>query len=66
MMDFAYPISALPVQPEGSKRVCESLSQSTFNGTPCCKQTETTVPKHSIRPAMVDPAFAMRMKISPG
>jgi hypothetical protein len=34
MIDFAYPSSSLPVQPEGSNRVCESLSQSTLSGTP--------------------------------
>ena len=28
--------------------------------------TETTVPKHSINPAIVEPSFAIRMKISPG
>jgi hypothetical protein len=28
--------------------------------------TETTVPKHSINPAIVEPSFVIRMKISPG
>jgi hypothetical protein len=31
------------------------LLHSTFNGTPCCRLAETTVPKHSIKPAMVEP-----------
>jgi hypothetical protein len=35
MIDFAYPIFGLPVHPEGSNRVCDNLSQSTFSGTPC-------------------------------
>ena len=56
----------IPVPPDGSKRVWESLSQSTLSGTPCCRLTEMTVPKHSINPAIVEPSFAIRMKISPG
>ena len=66
MIDLAYPSSSFPVQPDGSNRVCESLSHSTLSGTPCCRLTETTVPKHSINPAIVEPSFAIRMKISPG
>jgi DNA-binding NarL/FixJ family response regulator len=51
-MDFAYPSSSFPVQPDGSNRVCDSLSHRTLSGTPCCRLTETTVPKHSINPAI--------------
>jgi hypothetical protein len=65
MIDFAYPSSRLPVQHEGSNRVCASLSQSTLGATPGCRLTDTTEPKlHQSRDGGT--RLAMRTKISAG
>jgi hypothetical protein len=37
MIDLAKPMSGLPLQPLGSKRVWANFSHSSFSGTPCCK-----------------------------
>ena len=59
-------MSGLFVQPLGSNRTCWNLSTNVFSGTPYCRAREIAVAKLSIRPLMVDPSFAIRMKISPG
>ncbi len=66
MIDLAKPMSGLPVQPLGSKRVWANFSQNSFSGTPCCSAMETARAKLSIRPLTVEPSLAMVMKSSPG
>ena len=65
MIDLAKPMSGLPLQPLGSKRVWANFSHSSFSGTPCCSAMETAQEKLSMRPLTVDPSLAMVMKISP-
>ena len=66
MIDVAIGISWLPVKPDGSKRVPLNFSIRTCSGTPCWSASEIAVANESIRPAMTEPSFAMRTKISPG
>ena len=66
MMDLAYRMSALFVQPLGSKRVWLNLSHRTLSGTPYWSASEIAVANESISPETVEPSFAMVIKISPG
>ena len=66
MIDLAKPMSGLPLQPLGSKRVCANFSQSSFSGTPCCSAMDVASAKLSISPLTVDPSLAMVMNSSPG
>ena len=66
MIELARGISGLPVKPEGSNLVRVNLSTSSRSGTPCWNASEMAVPKLSIKPEMVEPSLAIRMKISPG
>src|SRR5690606_40934862 len=66
MMDFAMGICRLFVKPLGSKRMWLNLLQRSSSGTPYCSAMEMAVAKASIRPEMVEPCFAIVMKISPG
>ena len=59
-------MSGLLVKPAGSKRVWANLSHRSLSGTPCWSASDTPRAKLSIRPEMVEPSLAMRMKISPG
>src|SRR6516162_2187911 len=65
-MDFAYGICELPVHPHGSNRTCENLSTRNRRGTPYCSDRLVTTAIESIRPEIVEPSFAIVMKISPG
>ena len=56
----------MPVHPLGSNRTCANLSTRNLIGTPYCKLKLTAVAKASISPEIVDPSFAIVMKISPG
>ena len=66
MIDLANPISGVPLQPLGSKRVWANFSQSSFSGTPCCSESETAQAKLSMRPETVLPSLAMVTNSSPG
>ncbi len=66
MIDFAYGTCGLPVHPLGSNRTCANLSTRNFIGTPYCRLKLTAVANASIRPEIVEPSFAIVMKISPG
>src|SRR5271157_60135 len=65
-IDFAKPIFGFPDQPLGSKRTCVNLLHNTSRGTPHCRASDTAVANESMSPEMVEPCFAMVMKISPG
>ena len=59
-------MSLLFVQPLGSNRTWLNFSTKVCSGTPYCSVSEMAVAKLSIRPLIVEPSLAMRMKISPG
>src|SRR5690625_7069390 len=64
--DLALGICRLLVKPLGSNRMWLNFEHRSSSGTPYCSAIETAVAKASISPAMVDPCFAIGMKISPG
>ena len=64
--DLAYGISGFLVKPEGSKRTWPNLLTKASSGTPYCKDREVRVAIESMRPEIVLPSLAIRMKISPG